>query len=138
MNEAGGGHFSRNTLISLVHRCGADLVHEISARYDCERTDYLKHATELANYADVLWNDRNINKTAGRSNHDGSVVYAVEPRILETRSSHNCQKNGHFAFACPKKNKKISSSRRRTERMIKMKMNHLRSMPAILVATEKI
>jgi hypothetical protein len=38
-----------------------------------------KHATELANYADVLLNDRNINKTVGRSNRDGSVVNAVEP-----------------------------------------------------------
>jgi hypothetical protein len=37
VNEAGGGYFSQNVVKSLVHRCGADLVHESSARYDCER-----------------------------------------------------------------------------------------------------
>jgi hypothetical protein len=105
VNEAGGGHFSRNVLMSLVHRCGADLVHKISARYDCERTDYLKHATELANYADVLWNDRNIGRTAGRSKRC-SAVNAVEPKRHEARTCHNCQKKGHLAFACSEKKKK--------------------------------
>jgi hypothetical protein len=46
VDAAGGGHYSRNVLKSLVHRSGPELMHEISSKYDRNRTDYI--ATELA------------------------------------------------------------------------------------------
>ena len=62
VNAAGGGHFDRNVLKSIVHRSGAELIHEISSKYDRSRTDYIEPATELADFADELWNERSINK----------------------------------------------------------------------------
>ncbi len=47
-------------LKSLVHRSGPELMHEISSKYDRSRTDYIEHATELADFADELWNERNL------------------------------------------------------------------------------
>ena len=64
VNAAGGGHFARSVLTSLVHSSGTDLVAEISSKYDRHRTDYLEHAAELADYADELSNERNLNKNA--------------------------------------------------------------------------
>jgi hypothetical protein len=78
VNAAGGGHFGRNVLKSMVHRSGADLIHEISSKYDRNRTDYIDHPTEPAEFTDELWNDRNLNKNTGRPYHDGSVVNAVD------------------------------------------------------------
>ncbi len=54
MDAAGGGHCSRNVLKTLVHRSGPELMHEISSKYDRNRTDYIEHATELAAFADEL------------------------------------------------------------------------------------
>jgi hypothetical protein len=74
---AAGGHFDRNVLMSIVHRCETDPIHEISSKYDRSRTDYIDHATELAEFADGIWNERNIKKGTGRPN---CVVNAVEPK----------------------------------------------------------
>jgi hypothetical protein len=64
VNAAGGGHFDRNVLKSMVHRSGADLIHEISSKYDRNRNDYINHATELAEFADELWNERSLSTRA--------------------------------------------------------------------------
>ncbi len=106
VNAAGGGHFARNVLTSMVHRSGTDLVAEISSKYDRHRTDYLDHATELADYADELWSERNLNKNTGRSNRDGSQVNSVDAKKVETRTCHNCNKKGHIARDCKSKKKK--------------------------------
>jgi hypothetical protein len=47
VNAAGGGHFDRNVLKSMVHTSGADLIHEISSKYDRNRTDYISHLKSL-------------------------------------------------------------------------------------------
>jgi hypothetical protein len=54
VNADGGEHFDRNVLKSMVHRSGADIIHEISSKYYRNRTDYIDHATELAEFADEL------------------------------------------------------------------------------------
>jgi hypothetical protein len=49
VNAAAGGHFDRNVLMSIVHRCRTDFIREILSKYDRSRTDYNDNATELAN-----------------------------------------------------------------------------------------
>ena len=65
VNAAGGGHFDRNVLMNIVHRSGTELISEIASKYDRMRTDFIDHATELAEFADEIWNDRNINRAPG-------------------------------------------------------------------------
>jgi hypothetical protein len=55
VNAAGGGHFDRNVLMSIVYRGGTDRIHEISSKYDRSRIDYIDHATELAEYQPGHW-----------------------------------------------------------------------------------
>jgi hypothetical protein len=80
VDAAGGGHYSRNVLKSLVHRSGPELMHEISSKYDRNRTDCIEHATELADFADELWNERNLSRSTGRSHRDDSQVNAIASR----------------------------------------------------------
>jgi hypothetical protein len=87
VNAAGGGHFDRNVLKSMVHRSGVDLIHEISSKCDRNRTDYINHATELAEFADELWSERNLDKSTARSNRGGSVVNAFVSKRPEMRDS---------------------------------------------------
>jgi hypothetical protein len=73
VNEAGGGHYSRNVLKSIVHKSGPDgpdLTAEIASKYDKNRMDYIEHAIKLAEFADELWNERNLQKNAGRYNRE--------------------------------------------------------------------
>jgi hypothetical protein len=42
VDAAGGGHFSWHVLTSLVYRSGPELMHEISSKYDQNRTDYIE------------------------------------------------------------------------------------------------
>jgi hypothetical protein len=106
VNAAAGGHFDRNVLMSIVHRCGTDLIHEISSKYDLSRTDYIEHATELVEFADELRNERNINKGTGRPNRVGSVVNAAEPKRPEKRECYNCGREGHISVDCRDAKKK--------------------------------
>ena len=100
VNSAGGGHFDRNVLKSMVHRSGADLIHEISSKYDRNRTDYINHATELAEFADELWNERNLDKNTARPNRGGSNVNAVVTKRPEMRDCYNCGRKGHLSKDC--------------------------------------
>jgi hypothetical protein len=61
---------------------------------------YIHHATELADYADELWNERNLNKNAGRSNREESQVNAEEAKKVKTRARHNYNKKRHIASDC--------------------------------------
>ncbi len=97
VNAAGGGHFDRNVLMNIVHRSGTELISEISSKYDRKRIDNIDYATELAEFADEVWNQRNINKGAGWPNRDGSIVNAVEPKRSEKRECYNCGKQGHIS-----------------------------------------
>jgi hypothetical protein len=76
---------------NIVHRGGAGLLSEISSKYDRHRTEYIEHATESADYADELWNERYLNKKPGRTNLDGSQVNAVDPKKVDTCTRHNCK-----------------------------------------------
>jgi hypothetical protein len=111
VNAAGGGHFDRNVLKSIVHRSGADHMSEISSKYERNRTDYVEHATELADYADELWNERSMNKYTGRSGRDRSQVNAVDSKKVEMRTCHNCQKKGHIARDCKSKKKTYENNK---------------------------
>ncbi len=113
VNAAGGGHFDRNVLKSMVHRSGAELMSEISSKYERNRTDYIEHATELADYADELWNERSLNQYTGRPGRDGSSVNTVDSKKVESRTCHNCQRKGHVARDC-KDRKKFSEEKKRT------------------------
>ncbi len=107
VNSAGGGHFDRNVLKSMVHRSGSDLIHEISSKYNRNRTDYIDHATELAEFADELWNDRNLDKSIAKTNRGGGIVYAVAPKRPELRDCYNCgRRNGHLSKDCPASKRK--------------------------------
>jgi hypothetical protein len=106
VNSAGGGHFDRNVLKSMVHRSGSDLIHEISSKYNRNRTDYIDHATELAEFADELWNDRTLDKSIAKTNRGGSIVNAVAPKRLELRDWYNCGRKGHLSKDCPASKKK--------------------------------
>jgi hypothetical protein len=99
VNAAGGGHYSRNVLMSIVHRSGADLVHEIASKYERTRTDYIAHATELADYADELWNQRNLTKHTGRSTREGSQVNSVNAKKDKPTCTH-CKRKGHHEKEC--------------------------------------
>ncbi len=85
-----------------MDRSGVDLVHEISSKYDRNRTDYIDHATDFADIAEELWNERNLNKSVGRQSRDGSVVNAVEPRRSDRRICHNCQKKSKPSVCMPR------------------------------------
>jgi hypothetical protein len=104
VNAAGGGHFDRNLLKSIVHRSGTDHAHEISSKCERNRTDYIDHAAELADFADELWNERNLSKSD--QSPDGSVVNAVVPRRPNRHVCHNCQKKGHLESVCREKKQK--------------------------------
>jgi hypothetical protein len=78
---------------------------EISSKYERNRTDYIEHATELADYADERWNERSMNKYTGRSGRDRSQVNTVDPKRVEMRTCLNCQKKGHIARDCKLKKK---------------------------------
>ncbi len=104
VDAAGGGHYRRNVLKGLVHRSGPELMHEISSKYNRNRTDYIEHATELADFADELWNERNVSRNTGWSHLDGSQVKAIIYRS-ETRTCEYCKKKGHEAKYCRSKKK---------------------------------
>jgi hypothetical protein len=106
VNAAEGRHFDRNVLKSMAHRSGADLIHEISSKYDRNRTDYINHATELAEFPDELWSERNLDKSTARSNRGGSVVNAVVSKRPEMRDCYNCGRKVHFSKDCPAPQKK--------------------------------
>jgi hypothetical protein len=40
---------------ALYDEVDPNFMHEISSQYDRNQTDYIEHATELADYADELW-----------------------------------------------------------------------------------
>jgi hypothetical protein len=101
-------HFDRNVLKSMVHRSGADLIHEISSKYDRNRTNYINHATELAEFADELWSERNLDKSTARSNRGGSVVNAVVSKRPEMHDCYNCGRKGHLSKDCPTRKVSIS------------------------------
>ena len=109
VNEAGGGKFKENVLMSIVHRAGPDLMHEISCKYDRNRTDYITHATELVDYAEDLWNNRNLNKNTGKKSRE-EEANMVETKKVEKRKCFNCNKTGHISRDCkaPKKDTKKS------------------------------
>jgi hypothetical protein len=104
MDAAGGGHYSRNVLKSLVHRSGPKLMHEISSKYDRSRTNYIEHATELADFADELWNERNLSRHTGRAHREGSQVNAITSR-RDTRTCEYCKKKGHVSKFCRSRKK---------------------------------
>jgi hypothetical protein len=76
-----------------MHRTGAEPIHDIASKYDRSRIDYIEHATELADYADELWNERNLRKYTGRSNRERSQVNAINIRKIIPVCSR-CKKNG--------------------------------------------
>jgi hypothetical protein len=80
VDAASGGHYSRNVLKSLVRRSQPELMLKISSKYDRNRTDEIEHATELADFADELWNDRNLSRNTGRPHRGGSQVNAIASR----------------------------------------------------------
>jgi hypothetical protein len=104
VDAAGGGHYSRNVLKSLVTRSGPELMHEISSKYDRNRTNYIEHATELADFVDELWNERNLSRNTGRSHRDGSQVNAIKSK-RDTRTCEFCKKKGHVAKYCRSRKK---------------------------------
>jgi hypothetical protein len=89
-----------------VHRSLANLIHEISSKYDWNRTDYINHATELAEFADELWNERNLDKSTTKLNRGGSAVNAVVSKRPEMRDCYNCGRKGHLSKDCPVPQKK--------------------------------
>ncbi len=90
---------------SIVHRSGSELIHGISSRDDGRRSDYIEHATELAEFADELWNDRNLNKATGKLSREEGKVNAVDYKKVETRTCHHCKKRGHIEKNCISKKK---------------------------------
>ncbi len=93
VDAAYGEHLVRNVLKSIVHRSGPELMHEISSRCDWNRTDDIENATELADFADELWNERNLHKKTRRSHRDESRVIAIES-MKETRHVTTVRRKG--------------------------------------------
>jgi hypothetical protein len=105
-NAAGDGHFDQYALKSIVRRGGAGW----------RRTNYIEHATKLADYADELWNEQSLNKNPGRINRDGSQVNAGDPKKVETRTCHNCKKKGHIRRDCESERKASEVKKEKSDR----------------------
>ncbi len=110
VNAAGGRHFDRKVLKSMVHRSGTDLIHEILSKYYWNRTNYVNDATELAEFADELWSERNLDKSTARPNRGGSVVNAVVSKRPEMRDCYNCGRKGHLSKIVQPHKSKVSIS----------------------------
>ncbi len=89
---------------SLVHRSEPELMNGISSKYGRNRTDYIEHATELADFVDELRNEKKLSRNSGKSHRDGSQVNAIASR-RETRTCGYCKKKGHIANNCRSKKK---------------------------------
>lgn len=90
-------------LENIVQYASTDLRHVLMAKYDNDRTDYLRHAEELAHFVEAIETDARGAKSMGKD-----VVFHLDfakPRA-ETRTCYYCKKAGHIAANCRKKRNK--------------------------------
>ncbi|CAI5705531.1 unnamed protein product [Peronospora effusa] len=100
--DACGGGAEARVLDNIVYYASADLSTVLMAKFDAGRIDYLRQAKELAHFAQAVEVDSRAGKSLGR----GVVAVAdYSTHRKETRTCHNCKKQGHLKKDCRSKKK---------------------------------
>ncbi|CAI5734012.1 unnamed protein product [Peronospora farinosa] len=91
VGDACGGGAEARVLDNIVHYASADLSMVLMAKFDAGRIDYLRQAEELAHFSQAVEVDSCAGKSLGRE-----VVANDSTQRKETRTCHNCKKQGHL------------------------------------------
>uniref|UniRef100_A0AAV1UMW7 Uncharacterized protein n=1 Tax=Peronospora matthiolae TaxID=2874970 RepID=A0AAV1UMW7_9STRA len=92
VSDARGGADSL-VLDNIVHHTSPDLMNVMRAKYDPTRSDYLRHAEELAHFA------QSIELGSGAVGRE-VVAAHVETKRQDTRTCFRCGRTGHVVSEC--------------------------------------
>ena len=92
VSDARGGADSL-VLDNIVHHAPPDLMNVMRAKYDPTRSDYLRHAEELAHFA------QSIKLGSGAVGRE-VVAAHVETKRQDTRTCFRCGRTGHVVSEC--------------------------------------
>ena len=104
VGDARGG---ADTLVldNIVNHASAELALVLRAKYDPNRTNHLRHAEELAHFAQSI-------ETTATSIGQNVVVAHIDAPVQrkETRKCHGCGKVGHIQAYCRSSASSVSSN----------------------------